>query len=70
MKDFQDRWNVSYLNAVRNFQDNWTTSYIEKRGRCSFPHSWRILQNLASIGWLSASMAIAKYPPVWKNKHA
>ena len=25
MKDFQDRWNVSYMNAVKNFQDNCAT---------------------------------------------
>jgi len=29
MKDFQDRWNVSYMNAVKNFQDNWATSYMK-----------------------------------------
>ena len=22
----QDRWNVSYMNAVKNFQDNWVVS--------------------------------------------
>ena len=29
MKDFQDRWKVSYMNAVKHFQDNWATSYMK-----------------------------------------
>ena len=27
MKNFQDNWNVSYMNSVKSFQDNWDTSY-------------------------------------------
>jgi len=23
------RWNVSYMNAVKNFRDNWATSYLK-----------------------------------------
>jgi len=29
MKDFQDNWNVSYMNAMKNFQDNWNVSYMK-----------------------------------------
>jgi len=30
MKDFQDNWNVSYMNAQKNFQDNWNVSYMNQ----------------------------------------
>src|SRR6478752_6891980 len=29
MKNFQDNWNVSYMNSVKSFQDNWDTSYMK-----------------------------------------
>ena len=29
MRNFQDNWNVSYMNAQKNFQDNWNTSYMK-----------------------------------------
>jgi hypothetical protein len=29
MKNFQDRWNVSYMTTLKDFQDNWATSYMK-----------------------------------------
>ena len=28
MKNFQDNWNVSYMNGQKNFQDSWNVSYM------------------------------------------
>ena len=29
MKDFQDKWAVSYMNAAKEFQDRWAVSYMK-----------------------------------------
>jgi hypothetical protein len=59
MKNFQDNWNVSYMNAQKNFQDNWNVSYMKENGADIDPAYAQAMKNFQD-NWNVSYMKAAK----------
>jgi hypothetical protein len=59
MKNFQDNWNVSYMNAQKDFQSNWNVSYMKDHQADADPAYAKAFQDFQS-NWNVSYMKAAK----------